>query len=474
MTRAQLDIGPVKLSWPAAVTDTGPLRAPRARGAHLLTASPPGAWSSTAIRAGCVLAGALLGWATYRGLAVDLIAVAILAFIPIVAARTRWAAAVALAPVLLYPVAGLNHPTLLHGTLNVKPVMAVYLLVTVICMYAARSRSTNINHLAFAIPLLILTSGLLESIHSGNGTAGPTITLAVYWLSAFGLGSLMAGDLDQFTTLGLCALPLAALALWQSATGDNPYQDMIGSLHFAGAVNYGGLQRATSTFGEPLVAGASLTVLAFMAAVGRKRVAVLAASLVLLGALITVSRSALLGALLGFGVAGMQRSDRRKVAILVALIVSAVAVAAVAIPRFTTSIEGRVLGHPYTQVARTSGPQRLTSELSTHPLSLALGSGLGSTSRELAKSGGVGGVDTYDNQFIDSIFDIGFVPVLLAVLMFCCAILGATPSRRRVFLPAVIASIGMLAFFDGLGWPSFAVLFWFLIGAITARDIANG
>jgi hypothetical protein len=431
-------------------------------------------WSSTTIRAGCVLVGALLGWATYRGLAVDLIAVAILAFFPIAAARTRWATAIALAPVLIYPVAGLNHPTLLHGALNVKPVLAIYLLGIVMWMYAASSRSTKINYFALAVPLLILTSGLLESIHSGNGTSGPTITLAVYWLSAFGLGSLMAGDLDQFTTLGLCALPLAALALWQAATGDNPYQDAIGSLHFAGAVNYGGLQRATSTFGEPLVAGASLTVLAFMAAVGRRRLSIAAASFVLLGALITVSRSALLGALLGFGVASLQRSDRRKVIILIGLMIGAVAIAAVALPRFTTSLEGRVLSHPYTQVARTSGPQRLASELSTHPLSLALGNGLGSTSRELAKTGGVGGVDTYDNQFIDSIFDIGFIPVLLATFMLCCAIAGATPTRRRVFLPAVIASIGMLAFFDGLGWPSFAVLFWFLIGAIAARDISSG
>jgi O-antigen ligase len=179
-----------------------------------------------------------------------------------------------------------------------------------------------------------------------------------------------------------------------------------------------------------------------------------------------------LGALLGFGVAGMQRADRRKVAVLTGLMIAAVVIAAVALPRFTASIEGRVFNHPYTQVARTSGPQRLTDELSTRPLSLALGNGLGSTSRELAKSGGVGGVDTYDNQFIDSIFDIGLVPVLLAALMLCCAIAGAKPSRRKVFLPAVIASVGMLAFFDGLGWPSFAVLFWFLIGAISARDVA--
>jgi hypothetical protein len=472
MTRAQLDIRPATLSWPPA-KDTGFARMSRARSAHLFTASAPGILSSTAVRAGCILVGALLGWATYRGLAADLIAVAILAAVPIAAARTRWAAAIALAPVLIYPVAGLNHPTLLHGTLNVKPVLAIYLLVTAMWMYAARDRSTQVNHLALAVPLVVLTAGLLESIHSGNGTSGPTITLAVYWLSAFSIGSLMAGDLDQFTTLGLCALPLAALALWQTATGDNPYQDMIGSLHFAGAVNYGGLQRATSSFGEPLVAGASLTVLAFMAAVGRRRLSVLAASFVLLGALITVSRSALLGALLGFGVAGMQRSDRRKAVISVVLMIGAVVIAAVALPRFTASIEGRVLNHPYTQVARTSGPQRLSSELSTHPLALAFGNGLGSTSRELAKSGGVGGVDTYDNQFIDSIFDIGFVPVLLAALMLGCAILGATPSRRRVFLPAVVASIGMLAFFDGLGWPSFAVLFWFLIGAITARDISS-
>lgn len=425
---------------------------------------------STTLRLACILLGVLLGWATYQGLATDLIAIGILASLPVLVARTRWAATFALAPVLLYPVAGLNHPTLFHGTLNVKPVMAIYLLATVAWMYVARNRSTRINYLGLSIPLIILASGLLESAHSGNGTSGPTVTLAVFWLSAFSLGSLLADDLDQFATLGLCALPLAGLAIWQAATGNNPYQDMIGSLHFAGAVNYGGLQRATSTFGEPLVAGASLTVLAFMALMGRKRLSVIAVPFVILGALVTVSRSALLGACLGFMVAGLQRSNRGKTVILLSLLISAVVIAAVALPRFAASVEGRVFSQSYTQVARTTGPQRLVSDLSTHPLSFALGNGIGSTSRELAAVGGVGGVNTYDNQFIDSVFDIGFVPFLLAALLLGCAILGATPARRGVFLPAVVASIGMLAFFDGLGWPSFAVLFWFLIGAITARD----
>jgi hypothetical protein len=428
------------------------------------------ALSSITIRTVCILLGLLLGWATYRGLAVDLIAIAILLSLPILAAKTRWAASVALAPVLLYPIAGLNHPTLLHGALNVKPVMAIYLLGTVAYMYVVRNRSTSIDHVALSVPLIILISGLLESVNSSNGTLEPTLTMAVFWLSAFNLGSLLADDLDQFAALGLCALPLAGLAIWQAATGDNPYQDMIGSLHFAGSVDYGGLQRATSTFGEPLVAGASLTVLAFMAVVGRRRLSVLAAPFVLLGALVTVSRSALLGALLGFMVAGIQRADRRKIAILLSLLTGAVVVAAIALPRFATSIEGRVFNQPYTQVARTTGPQRLISDLSTNPLAFALGNGIGSTSRELAQVGGVGGVDTYDNQFIDTTFDLGFIPVLLAALALGYAMLRTTPSRRGAFLPAVIASIGMLAFFDGLGWPSFAALFWFLFGSITARD----
>jgi hypothetical protein len=115
----------------------------------------------------------------------------------------------------------------------------------------------------------------------------------------------------------------------------------------------------------------------------------------------------------------------------------------------------------------------LASDFSADPGSLAFGDGIGSTARELAAQGGVGGVDTYDNQYIDSIFDIGFIPFLLALVLLGYAVFTAAPQRRRVFLPAVVVAVGTLAFFDGLGWPSFGVLFWFIFGALTARDVDN-
>ena len=415
----------------------------------------------------------LLAWATAEGLGLDIIALSVLLSIPILTARTRWAATVALGPVLLYPVAGLNDPTLLHGALNVKPVMAVYLLATVAWIHGARARVTGLSKATLVGMLVILVSGLLESAHAGNGTLGPTITLGIFWLSALSLGSLLADDLSQFTTIGLCALPLAALSLWQAATGKNPYQDLVGPLHFAGSVDYGGLQRATSTFGEPLVAGASLAVLAFLAIAGHRRAALFASLVVLLGAIATVSRSALIGAILGFAVLSAQRTARRRMIVVLVLIVGSVFVAALAVPRFATSLEGRVLNQPYAQVARTAGPQRLATDFSTDPSSLAFGGGIGSTSRELAKQGGVGGVDTYDNEYIDSIFDIGFIPFFLALTLLGYAAFTAMPQRRQVFLPPVVVAVGTLAFFDGLGWPSFGVLFWFIFGALTARDRDN-
>lgn len=438
-----------------------------------MTSSPAITLRLTALGAAGVFFVGLLAWATSKGLGLDIVALSVLLSIPILTARTRWAATAALAPVLIYPVAGLNDPTLLHGALNVKPVMAVYLLVSVAWIYGARDRATVLDKTTLIGVVVILVSGLLESAHSGNGTLGPTITLGIFWLSALGLGSLLADDLSQFTTIGICALPLAALSLWQAATGKNPYQDLIGPLHFAGSVDYGGLQRATSTFGEPLVAGASLAVLAFLAIAGHRRAALFASLAVLLGAIATVSRSALIGAILGFAVLSAQRTARRRILVVLVLGAGSVFVAALAVPRFATSLEGRVLNQPYAQVARTAGPQRLATDFSTNPWSLAFGAGIGSTSRELAEQGGVGGVDTYDNQYIDSIFDIGFIPFFLALVLLGYAAFTAVPQRRRVFLPAVVVAVGTLAFFDGLGWPSFGVLFWFIFGALTARDVDN-
>jgi len=465
MTRTKLDIKPAAASWRPRLT-------PAASSRIRLNLPGDADFSQTiGLTLGLGLASALLafllGWMTTKNLGIQLLAAAVLVGLPFVTARTRWATAYAVAPVLLYPVSALTSVKVLN-TINIAPLLAVYLLANVVWMYIVRRRTTIPSAAGLAGVLLIVGTSILESAHSGNGTLSHFLTTGTFWLSAFFLGSLVADDRQQFVVLGFCALPLAGLAVWQAATGSNPYNHFIGPLHFAGVETYENLQRSTSTFGHPLVAGACLTVLAFAAIAGRSRLAMLVAPLVLLGAIATVSRSVLIGATLGLFIVLAQGNARRSIVVTVGLIATAALLSVIAFPRLATSLEGRLLNSSGSEVARTAGPSTLLHDLSAKPLAVAFGRGIGTTSTELAATGGIGGVDTYDNQFIDTTFDIGFIPLIPALVLLGYGIVGARADRRKTFLPVVIGSIVMILFFDGLAWPSFAFRFWLMYEALTS------
>jgi hypothetical protein len=410
----------------------------------------------------------MIGWLASKGLGLQIVALIGLIALPALTARTRWALAFALAPVLLYPVSAINSPKL-FSTINVDPLVAIYLLANVAWIHYARRRTTTASAIGLTSLLFIVGISLLESAYSGNGTLSHSITTVIFWVSGFLLGTVLADDPSQFATLGLCSIPLAGLSLWQAATGSNPYNRLVGSLHFASIETYEGLQRSTSTFGHPLVAGATLTILAYAATIGQRRYGYAVALFVFLGAVVTVSRSALIGAAVIFLVAAIQTSSRRSVIVMLGVLIVAVFSAATVFPRFAASLEGRFVSHTDNEVARTAGPQRLLHSVASDPVNMALGQGIGTTTRELSASGGVGGVNTYDDQFIDTSFDIGILPVVLAICAFVVSILRATPKHRSLFLPVVVGSIAMLLFFDGLAWPSYSVLFWMMFGALTSQ-----
>ena len=107
------------------------------------------------------------------------------------------------------------------------------------------------------------------------------------------------------------------------------------------------------------------------------------------------------------------------------------------------------------------------------PLTVLFGHGFGTTALAFQASGGIGGVDTYDNQFVDTAFDLGVIPLLAAIALLLDGALKAQADRRARFLPVAAGAAAMLLFFDGLGWPSYAVLFWLVIGALTGRRVSH-
>ncbi len=408
-----------------------------------------------------------LGWAITRGFGGQILIVTAVVTLPLVLARSRWALPFVLAPVLLYPVSAANGPKL-HGV-HVAPLVALYLAANVLWLYVTRRRTSRVGALGLAGLLTLVLAGLLESVYSNNGTLAHSLTTFGFWISAFLLGSLLGNDRRQLASLGLLALAIAGLSLWQAATGSNPYNHIVGELHFASVESYKGLQRSTATFGHPLVAGASLMVLAALALVGRRWFSAPIALMVFVGATVTLSRSAFVGAVVMLIVVVAQGTGRRRVVITLGSIVLAFALAVVLLPRFSIDLESRVLHNESREVARNAGPERLFNAIAHRPEAVLFGNGVGTTALQFQSSGGIGGVDTYDNQFVDSAFDVGVLPLGLVVALLGAAAFRAQPDRRSSYLPAFVGAVTMLLFFDGLGWPAYSVLFWLVVGALTSR-----
>jgi MFS family permease len=273
--------------------------------------------------------------------------------------------------------------------------------------------------------------------------------------------------------VGLLALPLALLAIFEYATRrPDLWSHVVQATVYEALSSARGTLRATSTFGHPLVAGTALITMGFIVLVlpGRKRIILF--SVIVAGALVTVSGSALVGLVAGLIVhsVGNNRQRSQVLAMIVAIVAIGVVLITI-IPSLSASFESRVLGSggigsEQSESVRLNSLKTLQTSFDQGATVLLTGRGLGGTERYLAKTGGNLGFSTYDNQYVTSIYDSGLLVVLAVIGLIVAGTVRARPGWKAVAPLIVTATTAF--FFNALYWPATGLLFWLAVGLATA------
>jgi hypothetical protein len=411
------------------------------------------------------VAALLLGYLVTTQAGPLIVGAAVLAALPIVAAHTRWSLTVALLPIFLVP---LNAMEISHlGRIPVGLVAPLWVCYCVCILWLAGEWEPGSRRVWSAL-LLLAVFGIAGAVVSPFGSVTKSLSVIALWGGSAAVGQLAARNPRLLHGLALAVLPLAVLAVWEATGGPNPFRPLYGSLRF-GNNEVAGVTRASATFAHPVVAGAVFATLGVMS-VARGRPGWLPAAILFAGAAATISRSAAVGVAVGVGVMLLvQRGFARGRSLVVVAVMLAIIVAAIGqSSEFRDSVTNRVFTRQEVQVARVTGPQRVSRDLADAPASLVFGDGLQGTQRRLSDEGGLGGVSTYDNQYVTLVYDVGFPTMVLAVglLLFGCW-------RVPQIAPPLLALSAVLIFFDGLYWPATACLF-FVLCAAAARTQRQG
>lgn len=426
--------------------------------------------------AGALFVAALLGLLAAKGY--GLAAIAIL----VVGGTLLWVLARPTAPLVL-AVGVFLLPTPAMGISRVYgvPLTTTLAMVTLVASLAiwyhqkARGLHLAVNRLAIGALAVFVLAALAQLAISRYAALKPVYQFTPFWLAGLLLGSVLAADRRLLDHVGLLAVPLALLAVGEFALGKpNLWGDLVGAHGYDNVAQSAGTLRATSTFGHPVVAGAALIVMAFVFLARSRSSGTILFSIIVAGAVATVSRSALVG--LGVGLlAQFLGTHRQRLHVMGALgaVVVLVWLMVALIPPLNTAFNNRVLGaSTRTERIRLNSLQTLKEGVSSGDSTLLAGRGLGGSIQYLSETGGNLGFSTYDNQYVTSLYDSGFLVVLAGFGLIVIAVARNRPGWR-VVAPLAAAAATMF-FFEGLYWPVTGLLFWLAVGLATAPIAGAG
>lgn len=409
-----------------------------------------------------------LGLLASRGYALFLIAVSLVCGIAVWVGPRRAAVPVIMLGVLLIPTNAIPSDRI-HGVPVYAP-LAFATLGAVLALWwylRAMGEGPSLSVYPLASLVILIASFIVQLSISRYATTVPLYQLLPFWISGLLLGSMLASDLRIADGIGLVVLPLAILAIVESVlVKPTLYSNLIGANGF----DYvSGEDRVASTFGHPLTAGTALIVLAFLVLAKpgpRNRILF---SLIAAGAIVTVSRSALVG-LAGGALTYFIGSRRQR-----SQIVGAIAVTALIgwllislVPAFHASFDSRVLhASAQGQKIRLDSLQEVRAAFSQNKRELWLGRGLEGSNTYLAQTRTAQfGFGNYDNEYVSALFDSGLPVVLAAIGLIVVGVIRARPPAR--LLAPLVAIAAAMFFFSVLYWPVTALLFWMAVGLATA------
>lgn len=385
--------------------------------------------------------------------------------IAFVSATQWWGVLAIMAPVMLgvtITLFGLPTGIFLGGI--VLPLAVVW--------WATGANRPPISSAALGVVLVFLLSGILLAIFRVTDF-GLAIAGTLVWAAGVIVGS---GWADNHKSLRISLIVLSILALFavlELAGLDNPWMRILGLEDFSFVQG----KRSLSTFGHPYIAGAVFTVAALLAAgiEWQKWSKWIVVSLLIAGAISTVSRSSILGLVAGLLVMFLINSRSRRAAVTAAAVGLTTILALVLgwLPALNESLGNRVVGEQETQTIRLSALNFVGDEFQRDPSSLIVGNGLGSANDYLQGIGTVGGYIVFDNQYVTWIHEYGVVVLLFVSALVILGLLGASPRNREVGLPAFVAALVIIFFGDGMQWPALGFIASASLGFMCAPGRAN-
>jgi hypothetical protein len=415
-----------------------------------------------------------LGYAVSRGYGLALIGIMLFCGVAAWAAPRPAAIPLVMLGVVLLPTPAIQLERF-HG-LPLTTTLTTVTTFAVLCLWWHRRAGQlrpHVSPYAIAALLVLLLTALIQLVTSHDAGLRPVYQLLPMWLSGLLLGCIVASDRRMTDQVGLLALPVAMLAIFEFVTHDpSLWSHLVRANLYEALSSAHGALRATSTFGHPLVAGTALVIMSFIVLVlpGTKRVVLF--SLIAAGAVVTVSGSALVGLAAGLlaHLVGNARQRMRVLGAIVAVVVTGWLLLTL-IPSLHASFESRVLSSggvssEQSESVRLNSLKTLENSINEGATVLLTGRGLGGTERYLAETGGNLGFNTYDNQYVTSIYDSGVLVVLAVIGLILIGTIQARPGWRTV-APLVVASTTAF-FFNALYWPVTGLLFWLTVGLATA------
>jgi hypothetical protein len=322
-------------------------------------------------------------------------------------------------------------------------------------------------------PLLFADSS--TSVLTVFGSLSLVMTLVAGLLVGAGAA---ANGRPALLAIGAVAAISAVLAVAEIFGLPNFWLPLVHATSYEGLGSRGGNFRALGTVGHPLVSGVGLACLGILMLGTRSARGYSFALLLLIGSLATVTRSALMGALVG-GIALLYFRRSEIAAWVVRLTAGAAVLVGIAAASETVgqSLWTRVFQQSGTadQQLRIFSLSVLEDKLSNDPFSLLVGGGPGSVGRIFARVGPVDGLRVLDNQYITMIVVSGLLVLVASAVLVGNAVAEGSRQSREIGVPALAVLVVAFAFSDLLSWKLTAVLLGFTVGiASSARTAYTG
>jgi hypothetical protein len=348
----------------------------------------------------------------------------------------------------------------LSYSFDVDMLMALFLLILAIIYWNACG-CPKLDWRVIAVPMVFVVYGLLAAVYSGVDLVRP-VTWPSVWLAGIIIGSSCRAESSRLQAIGIGLIPSALVQIYGQITESTPWLDIL-RLHQYDEVIHSSVFRSPGTFSHPLVAGCTYMLVAVGLITYRAKSAKYAVPVLVAAGFLTISRSAVIGLLVGVIALLMFQPSRSRRWLLMLLTGACVLQVGLTIsPAFRGAIEERFLSGFGSQEVRLAGPAYIGEMVDNRPLSLIFGGGY-NTSRAIASTlhGPIRRYQTFDNQYVTWLLDYGLAVLCVSAVLIAIALVR---SKSLALAPPILSAAAMIYFANIAQFEAFSIFMGFFLG----------